>query len=77
MGSEDQSRKVHSKKIKRDYHHPKEDTLQEIVPRIRTALTRIKQTREHIMLMIHRMMNLPQRESDKRVMTLQMRMNMY
>ena len=32
------------------------------------ALTRIRETREDIMLMLQRMMNLPQRESDKKVM---------
>ena len=85
MGSEDQDLIVHSKKIKRDYHHPKgkhshqkitlenltktylntdalhvmrEDTLQEIVPIIRGALTRRK-TKEDIMLTLQRMMNLP------------------
>ena len=32
----------------------KEDTLQEIVPRIRIALTRRKETREDIMLMLQK-----------------------
>ena len=40
-------------------HVMKEDTLQEIVPRIRIALTRRKETREDIMLMLQSMMNLP------------------
>ena len=75
MGSEDQALIVHSKKIRRDYHHSKgknsnsrnitriylntiflhvmiEETLQEIGPRIRIALTRMKETREYIMLML-------------------------
>ena len=55
----------------------KEDTLQEIVPRIRISLTRRKETREDIMLMLQRMMNLPQRESDKKVMILQVMKNMF
>ena len=53
------------------------DTLQEIVPRIRIALTRRKETREDIMLMMQRMMNLPQRESNKKVMILQVMKNMF
>ena len=55
----------------------KEDTFQEIVPRIRIALTRRKETREDIMLMLQRMMNLPQRESNKKVMILQVMKNMF
>ena len=55
----------------------KEDTLQEIVPRIRIALTRRKEIREYIMLMLQRMMNLPQRESNKKVMILQVIKNMF
>ena len=38
------------------------------VPRIIISLTRRKETREDIMLMLQRMMNLPQRESNKKVM---------
>ena len=41
-------------------HVMKEDTLQEIVPRIKIALTRRKERREDIMLMLQRM-NLPQK----------------
>ena len=51
--------------------------LQEIVPRIRISLTRRKETRENIMPMLQRMMNLPQRESDKKVMILQVMKNMF
>ena len=58
-------------------HVMKEDTFLEIVLETKLSLTRIRETREDIMLMLQRMMNLPQRESDKRVMTLQVRMNMY
>ena len=35
-----------------------------------------RETREDIMLMLQRMMNLPQRESDKKVMILQVMNNM-
>ena len=45
----------------------KEDTLPKTV--LETRLTPIRrETREDIMLMLQRMMNLPQRESDKKVM---------
>ena len=46
----------------------REDTLQEIVPRIRMTLTRTRTTKEDIMLTLQRMMNLPKRESNKKVM---------
>ena len=46
----------------------KEDTLLEIVLETKLALTRIRETREDIMLMLQRMMNLPQREPYKTVM---------
>ena len=38
---------------------------------------RIRETREDIMIMLQRMMNLPQRESDKKVMVLQVMKNMF
>ena len=41
------------------------------------TLTRKKETREDIMLMPQRMMNLPQRETDKIVMILQVMKNMF
>ena len=37
-------------------------------PKKKVALTRRRETREDIMLMLQRMMNLPQRESNKKVM---------
>ena len=52
----------------------KDDTLQEIVPRIRIKR---KETREDIMLMLQRMMNLPQRELNKKEMILQVMKNMH
>ena len=45
----------------------KEDTFPETVLEIRLTLIRRRETREDIMLMLQRMMNLPQRESDKKV----------
>ena len=55
----------------------KEDTLLEIVLRTKVALTRIRETREDIMLMIQRMMNLHQREPDMKVKILQAKKNMF
>ena len=49
-------------------HVMKEDTLLDIVLRTKLALTRRRETREDSMLMLQRMMNLPQRETDKTVM---------
>ena len=49
-------------------HVMKEDTFLEIVLRTKVALTRRRETREDIMLMLQRMMNLPQREIDKSMM---------
>ena len=46
----------------------KKETMLEIVLRTKMALSRRKETREDIMLMLQKMMNLPQRESDKKVM---------
>ena len=46
----------------------REDTIPESVLETKMALTRRRETREDIMLMLQRMMNLPQRESDKKVM---------
>ena len=45
----------------------KEETLQEIVLETKIVLTRIREIIEDIMLMLQRMMNLPQRELDKKV----------
>ena len=58
-------------------HVMKEDTLLEIVQEEKVALTRRRETREDIMLMLQRMMNLPQRETDKIVMILQMMKNTF
>ena len=55
----------------------KEDTLQEIVPRIRIALTRRRTINEYIMLTLQRMMNLPEIESNKKVMILQLMKNVF
>ena len=40
-------------------HVMRRDTLPEIVLEIKVALTRRRETREYIMLILHRMMNLP------------------
>ena len=57
-------------------HVMKNDTLQETVLKAKIALTR-RETREDIMLMLQRMMNLPQRELDKKVMILQVMKHMF
>ena len=46
-------------------------------PRKKIALTRRREKREDIMLMLQNMMNLPQRKSNKKVMTLQVKKNMF
>ena len=53
----------------------KKDTMLENFLRIKMSLTRRRETREDIMLMLQRMMNLPQRELDKKVI-LQVMKNM-
>ena len=58
-------------------HVMKKDTLPEIVLEAKKNFTRRKETREDIMLMLQRMLNLPQRESDKKVMILQVMKNMF
>ena len=55
----------------------KEDIFLEIVLRIKVALTRRRETREDIMLILQRMTNLPQRESDMKVMIPQVMKNMF
>ena len=52
-------------------HVMKNDTLPEIVLEIKVALTRRKTTKEYIILIVQRMMNLPGRESKKKVNILQ------
>ena len=49
-------------------HVMKEDILLEFFLKIKVPLTRRSETREEIMLMLQRMMNLPQREIDKSMM---------
>ena len=46
----------------------KEDTVPNIILEARLTPIRRRETREDIMLMLQRMMNLPQKESDKKVM---------
>ena len=58
-------------------HVMKEDTLLDIVLETKVSLTRRRETREDIMIMLQRMMNLPQRETDKSVMILQVMKNMF
>ena len=55
----------------------RKDTMLENVLETKMSLTRRRETREDIMLMRQRMMNLPQRESDKKVMILQVMKNMF
>ena len=53
------------------------DTLPEIVLEMKVALIRRKTTKEDIMLTLQRMMNRPERESKKKVKTLQVMKNMF
>ena len=55
----------------------KKDTMLKNVLRTQISLTRIRETREDIMLMLQRMMNLPQREPDKTMIILQVMKNMF
>ena len=50
-------------------------TLQKSVLETRLTLIRRREAREDIMLMLQRMMNLPQREPNKKVMILQVMKN--
>ena len=54
----------------------KEDTLQEIVLETKIDLTRGREIRKDIMLMLKKIMSLPRRESNKIVMVLQVMKNM-
>ena len=54
----------------------KEDILLETILETKLALTRRRETREDIMLMLQKMMNLPQRETSKKVTILQVMKNM-
>ena len=58
-------------------HVMREDTLLEIVLRTKVALTRRRETREHIMLMLQRMMNHPRRDPDMKMKILKARINMF
>ena len=53
------------------------DTLPEIVLKIRMSLKIRRTKKENIMLTLQRMMNLPERESNKKVMILQVMKNMF
>ena len=55
----------------------REDTLLEIVLRTKVDLTRRREAREDIMLMLQRMMNLHKKEPVMKVKILQARMNMF
>ena len=55
----------------------KEDTLQKTVLETRLTLIRRRETREDIMLMLQRMMNLPRRKPDMKVKILPVKMNMF
>ena len=57
-------------------HVMKDDILLDCL-KIKVALTRRRETREDIMLMLQKMMNLPRRETDKSVMILQVMKNMF
>ena len=57
-------------------HVIRKDTMLENVLETKMSLTRRRETREDIMLMLQRMMKLPQRESNNKVMILQVMKNM-
>ena len=55
----------------------KGNILLETILKIKVALTTRRETREDIIVMPYKMMNLPQRESNKKVMILQVMKNMF
>ena len=55
----------------------KNDTLPKIVLETKVALKRRRTTREEIMIMLQRMMNLPRNESNKKVKILQVIKSMF
>ena len=55
----------------------KDDTLPKIVLETKITLIRRRETREDIMLMLQKMMDLPQRKSNKKVMIIQVMKNMF
>ena len=58
-------------------HVMRKDTFPEIFLEITRALTRRRKTKEYIMLTLHRKMNLPERESKKKVKILQVMKSMF
>ena len=58
-------------------HVTREDTLPKSVLVTKVALTRRRETKEDIMLTLQRMMQFPERESKKKVKTLQVMKNMF
>ena len=58
-------------------HVMKEDTLQEIVLETNIDLSRTRETRKDIILMLQKMMSLPRGESNNQVMILQVMKNMF
>ena len=58
-------------------HVMRRDTLPKIVKEIKVLLTRRRKTKEDIMLILHRMMNLSRRESNKKVNILQAMKSMF
>ena len=55
----------------------KEETLKKTNLRTRATLIRRRETREDIMLMLQRMMNLPRKKPDMKVKILPVKMNMF
>ena len=55
----------------------RKDTLPEIDLEIKVALTRRRKTKYNIMLTLQRMMNLPERDSNKKVKILQVMKSMF
>ena len=55
----------------------RKDTSPNYVLETKVVLTRRRETREDIMLMLQRMMNLPRRESNKKVKILQVMKSMF
>ena len=55
----------------------RKDTYLDSIPEKKVPLTRRRERREDIMLILQRMMNLPQRKSNKKVMILQVKKNMF
>ena len=58
-------------------HVMKDDTMLEIVLGTKMALTRRREIRKYIMLMLQKMMSLPGRESNKTMVILQVMKNMF